>query len=166
MKLIPLGNTAFAKVDDSDYERVIERGIWSLIEWRGKQYAKRKYRKSKDLYPEYGTESMHNFITGWDYVDHKDGDGLNNQRSNLRHFDHQSNIQAQRPQQRAKSSPYRGVGWFKPKRKWRARLKIDGREVHIGYFDNEHEAALAWNEAARYHYGENTFQNTITEERR
>lgn len=165
MKQIPVGPRHHALVDDEDYDDV-SRYTWTLIEWRGKKYAKRKYRMSDDEYPQYGTESMHSFLTGFEYTDHIDGNGLNNQRSNLREVTHKKNIQYQRPQSRAKSSRYRGVGWFKPKGKWRARLKVDGREVHIGYFDSPEEAAKAWNEEALHHYGPDSYQNEVTEERR
>jgi len=165
VKLIPVGNL-FAQVDDDDYFE-LSQYTWSLIEWKGKRYAKRKQRLSDDPYPKYGTISMHQQITGYDLTDHIDGNGLNNQRSNLRHLSHKKNIQYQLPQRRDKSSKYRGVSWFKPRQKWKARLKIDGREVHVGYFTCEHQAAEAWNKAALKHYGPDSYQNVIsTEERR
>lgn len=51
--------------------------------------------------------------------------------------------------------------WFKPREKWRARMKVNGIEVHVGYFDNEHDAAEAWNKEALRQYGPDSFQNTI-----
>lgn len=155
MKRIPVGND-FTLVDDEDYEDA-SRYVWTLVEWRGKRYAKRKINHNG----KYITESLHYYLTGWEYVDHIDGNGLNNQRENLREVTHKKNIQYQKPQTRKKSSAYRGVCWFKPREKWRARLKCDGLEVHVGYFDCEHEAAEAWNESALLHYGKDSFQNVI-----
>jgi AP2-like factor (euAP2 lineage) len=154
-KQLKVGNT-FALVDDEDYDEA-NQFVWTLIEWRGKQYAKRKLNFKGRII----TESLHYYLTGYDYTDHIDGDGLNNKRSNLREVTHKKNIQMQRPQKRTTSSAYRGVTWFKPRQKWRARLKVDGREVHVGYFDDEDEAAREWNKAALVHYGPDSFQNVI-----
>lgn len=156
MMRIPVGET-FTIVDDDDYEEASQY-IWTLVEWRGKQYAKRKVKVAPYTYI---TESLHFWLTGWAYVDHIDGDGLNNQRSNLREVTHKKNLQYQKPQNRKKSSAYRGIAWFKPREKWRARLKCNGIEVHIGYFDNEHDAAEAWNKKALEYYGPESFQNVI-----
>lgn len=153
MKLVPVGLRDFAKVDDEDYELVLSEGPWSLIEWRGKQYAKRKDQGY--------TLAMHTLISGFSYCHHVDNDGLNNQKSNLQDVTHKKNIQLQRPQSRKKSSKYRGVSWFKPKEKWRARLKVDGEEIHIGYYDSEIQAAMAWNTVALEMYGPDSYQNVI-----
>ena len=145
-------------VDDEDYDIVIESGPWQLISWRTKEYAKKKLTTGPY---ETVTLSMHELITGWSYVHHVDNNGLNNQMSNLKETTHKKNIQLQIPQQRQKSSAYRGVSWFKPKLRWRVRLKCDGREIHIGYFDTETEAAIAWNTAALTYYGSDSYQNII-----
>jgi len=42
---------------------------------------------------------------------------------------------------------FQGVGWYKKMRKWRARIKIDGKQTTIGYFDDDKEAAERWDEA-------------------
>ena len=42
------------------------------------------------------------------------------------------------------SSSYPGVTWDKGKKKWKARIKINGKEKYLGRFTDEHEAALAW----------------------
>lgn len=170
MKRIPVGNS-FALVDDEDYEFLSEFS-WSLIEWRGKQYAKRKQRLSDELYPEYGTISMHSLVLkGVIEIDHIDGNGLNNQRSNLREVTHAQNIQGQKVQRRSKSG-YRGVSYFpnagmwKRKKPWRARIKVEGVDVTLGYYATPDEAALRWNEAAISAWGEFAFQNQVSKERR
>lgn len=170
MKEVPVGNT-FALVDDGDYELVTQAGPWTLVTWRNNQYAKRRVRDSDDAYPSYSTLAMHTVITGWDYVDHIDGNGLNNQRSNLRWTTHAENIQNQRVQARSKSG-YRGVSYFPMadrwlrKKPWRARIKVDGHDRTIGYFVTKEEAARAWNEAALEAWGPYARLNKLTEERR
>ena len=48
-----------------------------------------------------------------------------------------------------------GVSWHKPSRKWQATIRHDGKPQHLGYFDDEHEAARAVDTAARRLRGEN-----------
>lgn len=112
---------------------------------------------------------MHSMILkGVIEVDHIDGNGLNNQRSNLRNVTHAENIQNQRVQRRSKSG-YRGVTYFpncgkwKRKKPWRARIKVDGDDTTIGYFSTPEEAAKAWNEAALKAWGKFARLNQITE---
>lgn len=153
-------------MDSEDYE-FLNQFDWSLIEWRGIQYAKRRVKLSDDPYPEYGTISMHSLILkGCIEVDHIDGNGLNNQKSNLRPVTHAQNIQNQRVQTRSKSG-YRGVTYFpnagqwKRKKPWRARIKVDGYDRTIGYFTTPEEAAKAWNEVALEEWGEYARLNEV-----
>jgi hypothetical protein len=44
------------------------------------------------------------------------------------------------------SSQYKGVSWFKSRNKWEASCKIDGKKIHLGRFDDEHDAGRAYNE--------------------
>jgi len=170
MKEIPVSAT-LAFVDDCDYD-FLSQFAWTLVEWKGNQYAKRKQRLSDDKYPEYGTISMHSLILkGAVKVDHVDGNGLNNTRTNLREVTHAQNIQNQRVQKRSKSG-YRGVTYFpncgewERKKPWRARIKVDGYDRTIGYFSTPEEAAKAWNEEALDAWGVYAFLNPVPEERR
>jgi hypothetical protein len=95
---------------------------------------------------------MHKLITGWPKTDHHDHDGLNNQRYNLRpvtdqqnHFNRRGDIDT--------SSRYKGVNWFKRKRKWRASIKVDGIAYRLGSFLSETEAATAYDAAAARKHG-------------
>lgn len=86
-------------------------------------------------------------------VDHRDGNGLNNTRANLRLATiRENNINAAK--RAGCSSKYRGVDWCKSARAWRARVWVDGRERLVGYFASEEEAAEARAHAARAVYGE------------
>lgn len=171
MKLIPVGSRGvFATVDDEDYD-MISKFTWTLVEWNGIQYAKRKQRLTDDPYPEYGTISMHSLIMkNAVEVDHVDGNGLNNQKNNLREVTHAQNIQNQRVQRRSKSG-YRGVTYFPKagkwlrKKPWRARIKVNGIDITLGYYATPEEAARRWNLAALDAWGEYARLNQILQDK-
>ena len=68
------------------------------------------------------------------------------------------------PKRKSKTtSRYRGVYFCSSNRKWRAMIQINGASRHIGVFQSEVEAALAYNREARRHFGDFAFQNQIEE---
>lgn len=85
--------------------------------------------------------------------DHKDGDGLNNQRENLRWA-----TVSQQGQNRKlgsnNSSGFKGVSWSKRSKKWRVNIMHEGTPIHLGLFYSKIEAAKAYNEAAIKYFGE------------
>lgn len=85
-------------------------------------------------------------------TDHINGNPLDNRRSNLRSVTAAQNQYNQRPQ-RGRSSRYKGVGWHKEKRKWRAYIKKMGVDKHLGYFVAEADAAKRYNEEAKNLFG-------------
>lgn len=93
---------------------------------------------------------MHRLLLGvWDarIVDHIDGDGLNNRRSNLR-----SGTQSQNCVNR-RTTPGKYLRGARPKRgRWQAYIKLAGKQRSLGYFDTEAEAHAAYlAEAVRVH---------------
>lgn len=100
---------------------------------------------------------MHRLILGTSVgmeVDHVNGDGRDNRRVNLRLATHSQNMANQRKRRDGISSRYKGV-WYERRRKrpWRAKIKVRGRQVNLGYFETEEEAAYAYNLAALEHFG-------------
>lgn len=61
------------------------------------------------------------------------------------------------------SSKYKGVSFRKKSGKWKVTIKIDGKNKHMGYFEDELHAALEYNAKAFMHYGEFAYLNMIEE---
>lgn len=78
-------------------------------------------------------------------VDHINGDWLDNRPENLRDVTQSENTKSYAPAHKDSSSRFRGVHWFKRDSRWQAQIMCNGKRYHIGYFNTEEEAALAWN---------------------
>jgi hypothetical protein len=77
------------------------------------------------------------------FVDHIDGNRSNNDVSNLRMVTRSGNHRGHVKQPKGKSSKYRGVIWNKRYEKWLARCSVYKKQIQIGTFDDEREAAIA-----------------------
>jgi hypothetical protein len=88
---------------------------------------------------------MHRFIInapdGID-VDHKNANGLDNRKQNIRLCTVSQNLRNRRKFNN-RTSKYLGVCWDKSKGKWMAYIKINCQHKFIGYYNNEEEAAIA-----------------------
>ncbi len=94
-------------------------------------------------------------------VDHIDGNGLNNRKSNLRLCTFAQNAHNSRPR-RNSSSRYKGVCWHKVKKKWTVSIYKGGKRTYLGYYDDEIEAALAYDRKATELFGEFAYLNFKT----
>lgn len=106
----------------------------------------------------YTTLSVHRLIMNLSDrsvdIDHINGNGLDNRRLNLRLATRSQNL-ANLPAINGRK--YKGVHVYSTKRKgsqWRAKIQIHGKQINIGAFDSELEAAKAYNRAAIEHFGE------------
>ena len=75
-------------------------------------------------------------------VDHKNRNGLDNRIINLRLCSKAENNQNKNISKNNKSG-YRGVSLYKPNGKWIARLMVNKKAIHLGYFDTPEEANAA-----------------------
>jgi len=109
---------------------------------------------------------MHRLILGLTdasvTTDHKDHCGMNNTRANIRPASHQQNS-ANRRKRSGHTSKYKGVSWKTAYGKWVATVELDGKKKHLGYFDDEQEAARIYNATARERFGEFAFVNDVPE---
>ena len=96
-------------------------------------------------------------------VDHIDRNPLNNHASNLRWCSSAENNR-NKTKQTNTSSSFKGVSWDKSYEKWRAKIRINGTQTHLGRFNDEIHAALAYNHAAITHFGEFVNLNKIPDD--
>jgi len=96
-------------------------------------------------------------------TDHRDGNGLNNQRENLRICTRQQNSQNGLAHKDS-SSQFKGVSLKKGRHKWVACIMQNGKLAHLGYFDNEIEAAKTYNTKAKELFGEFAKLNIIKDD--
>ena len=155
------GNVAYVPLTQG-YEAIIDAADVPLVEGHN-WCANVRLRKDKSIWSVYALTNapvvngkrrpsilMHRVIAGTpDHMvaDHRDGNGLNNRRKNLRN--------ATQAQNRLNSkvrcdnaSGVKGVVWDKPRGKWRASIKIDGEAIHLGRFDDIGSAAAAYARAS------------------
>lgn len=95
------------------------------------------------------------------YVDHIDGNGLNNRKSNLRIVTSTQNRWNQRRKKLNATSQYKGVYWDKFNRCFKAQIRCNKQTFHLGSHLTEREAALAYNKAAQAYFGEYAYLNEI-----
>jgi hypothetical protein len=105
---------------------------------------------------------LHNYLTGYKFVDHINGNGLDNRRKNLRESNHQLNAR-NRTRKIKSNSKYKGVIKQNQTNKsgWIARIIIDSKQIYLGTFKLEIDAAIAYNEAAIKHFGEHASLNYL-----
>ncbi len=165
MKEIKLNGTdKVALIDDEDYDKV------TRYKWRV------HYNKEDPENIPYAVSTtkpeikMHRLILGLEkgdprVVDHKDYNGINNQRNNIRICTRAENARNQRAKKNSISN-FKGVTFNKSgrgNRRWRCRITLNYKRISLGRYGTELEAAWIYNQAAKKFHGEFACLNAIPE---
>jgi hypothetical protein len=157
MKQIPLTQGKFATVDDCDYEWAMQ-WKWCLLKIKNNLYAIRRLPgpgkvtkhvlMHRELAKRIGLPDSPRY-------DHEDTDGLNNTRQNIRPCSQSQNmVNTKKRTARKYTSRYKGVSRYARDQNWEARIFVDGRQLFLGRFESEMDAATAYSTAAKQHFGE------------
>ena len=152
MKKIQLPNGLFSLVDDDDYEKLNQYkwrlGRRSVVRHQVKEEYKSKKRK---------TILMHRMIMNPEegyVVDHINHNIFDNRKENLRICTQQQNSFNRKKQKSAFHSKYKGVSFYKKTKKWMASIKLNNKNIYLGIYDEEENAAKAYKVAAKKYHGE------------
>jgi hypothetical protein len=155
-------NDGFATVIDSDdFDKIHEVHFMNGLIWRG-SVLQRSWRVSQKPHTNYAicllTGSfelrLHRVLLDAkadQIVDHIDGNGLNNRRSNLRLVDTKQNARNRNPNA---GKTTKGVSYHRNTGKWSAQIRVGGKKIHLGLFITSELAQAAYNAAAQRHFGE------------
>lgn len=151
---IKLTKGEYAKVDPEDYER-LNQYKWYAADCHRRGYtcyAQRTVCTGGKKHSIMMHREVINAPKGMQ-VDHLNGDGRDNRKANLRIATAQQN-NWNRIYHKKSSSRYTGVTWEKSRKKWRADIYENRRKKFLGFFDDEKEAAKAFDRVAKERRGE------------
>lgn len=165
MPYIPLTQGQKALVDPEDYAWLSQYKWYAHKTTYGTYMAARTYRDETGklifLY-------MHRAIVAAPegmVVDHINGDTLDNRRANLRictRAENNRNMHRFRTRKRAAiHSRFKGVYWDKKSKKWMAQIRVNKRNIYLGRYETEQEAAIAYDLAALHYFGDYARPNFV-----
>ncbi len=153
---VPVGRGLFALVSPEDYARL------SAHAWRlggttpQRRYARRTIRVGKGRAAPKRAVFMHRVVAGaapGQFVDHVNGDTLDNRRENLRLCTAAENARNVRSSKNQKRGGFKGVAWHPKAKKWQAHIRVDRRNVYLGLHATPEDAARAYDRAAAERFG-------------
>jgi hypothetical protein len=146
-------------IDDEDLELVSRYRWWVQETPRTLPYAVTYMRNPDGIGKGNSNYGMHRLLTGVTWADHRNGNTLDNRRSNLRTAGPMRNAWNRRGRQGAQAG-FKGVNQAGTKTsRWQARIMRDGKRIFLGNFDRPEEAARAYDAAARSLFGEFAWVN-------
>lgn len=154
MKQVELTQGKFALVDDEDYDLVMQYSWHAHLAHNGKLWYAIHSVTANLKWP------LHRFVVGLHeqtdpFIDHKDRDGLNCQKHNLREATQRQNVYNSGP----KGDGYKGVIWSPDRQMYRAKIALDGKNKYLGQYQTAEEAAKAYDAEAKLQWGDFAYQN-------
>lgn len=152
MPFITLSQGKRALVDSDDHKKLSSRKWW--LGPRGRYAVSQDGRR---------TIYMHQEIMPTEkgmYVDHINGNNLDNRKQNLRICEHRMN-RANSSLSKNNTTGYKGVHFDSRYGTWSARIGVNNKKIHLGTFDNPKSAAIAYNNAARKYWGDFANLNSV-----
>jgi hypothetical protein len=142
-------------IDEEDYDK-IKNYKWGVYKYGNDFYIKR-FKAGSVL-------ALHRVVMENPYgvqIDHINHDTLDNRKCNLRFCTQSQNNQNKKKTNRATSSKYKGVAWSKKDKRFRAKITVNKKDIYLGNFRTEEDAAKAYNDAAAKYFGNFAFLNII-----
>jgi hypothetical protein len=142
------GSTLDCFIDTADYDTV-KSFRWSAVPDKQTFYAHTGFPRRTTLHRLLFPDS--------EEVDHRDHNGLNNRRSNLRLATGLQNARNKaKSTNRVFTSRYKGVSFVEHGnwQRFKAGIRVNGKDAHLGFFESEEEAARAYDAAATERFGE------------
>jgi hypothetical protein len=139
----------YAIIDPEDYCKLAKED-WQFYQSRRDNFYAVRIGIGKIIY-------MHREITNapaGKVVHHKDSNGINNTKENLQIITLAENSRCSRKTKKLTTSKYKGVAFITSRKKWQSRIIYNGKNIFLGYYKNEDDAARAYDEAAKKHHGE------------
>lgn len=166
MKEIVLADRSSIVLVDSEDFVELDRYNWRLMRSAHGCYAGRSPTKEERSIGYPTKVKMHRQMLGLITdtsirIDHRNGNTLDNRRSNLRIATNSENMMNVAKRRTETSSIYKGVSWAKRYKKWRASIGYNYKVYNLGVYDSEREAAEAYNRKAGELFGEFAYLNTI-----
>lgn len=157
-RYIPLSGISTAIVDTEDYDGIA--GVLWYLHTQGYACNKTKSHGVRLMHRIVLARKLGRALNRGEVVDHINHDKLDCRRSNLRLASvSQNGMNMTRPAHNV--SGYKGVWWSTQKRKWKATIKLNGYDSHIGFYDDPEQAALAYDVAATQLFGNYALTNIL-----
>jgi hypothetical protein len=165
MPFVPNTNNRYSINEDGEvYDHIKNKVIKSNINGSGYKQIALKYSDGSKKYKYIHRLMSEAYIPNFKnecFIDHIDGNKLNNDITNLRTATQKENTYNRKKTSNNTTSIYKGVNYHYPSKKWRAQIKNNNIYHHIGVFQNEEIAALAYNSKAIELFGEYACLNDI-----